>query len=58
MEIFLYQNSLTRLIIRFNYATKGDLVDQERKLVKSGLERHFHHIEIMSDNKVKDFRSC
>ena len=36
-------------------ATKGDLLDQERKLVKSGLEKHFHHIEIMSDKKVSDY---
>lgn len=30
-------------------ATKGDLLDQERKLNNSGLENYFHHIEIMSD---------
>ena len=30
-------------------ATKGDLLEQERKLEKSGLARFFHHIEIMSD---------
>jgi len=30
-------------------ATKGDLLDQERKLIKSGLEPYFHHIEIVSD---------
>jgi len=30
-------------------ATKGDLLDQERKLIKSGLEKYFHHIEIVSD---------
>ena len=27
-------------------ATKGDLLDQERKLIKSGLEGYFHHIEV------------
>ena len=32
-------------------ATKGDLLDQERKLVKSGLIDFFHHIEIVSDKK-------
>ncbi len=32
-------------------ATKGDLLDQERKLRKSGLEHYFHHIEIMSEKK-------
>jgi putative hydrolase of the HAD superfamily len=36
-------------------ATKGDLLDQERKLKKSGLEHFFHHIEIMSDKKESDF---
>jgi putative hydrolase of the HAD superfamily len=40
---------------RLVMATKGDLVDQERKLKKSGLEKHFHHIEIMSDKQVKDY---
>jgi len=34
---------------RLILATKGDLLDQERKLKKSGLEGYFHHIEIMSD---------
>jgi len=36
-------------------ATKGDLLDQERKLKKSGLARYFHHIEIMSEKKEPDF---
>lgn len=40
---------------RLVMATKGDLLDQERKLVKSGLEKHFHHIEIMSDKKISDY---
>ena len=29
--------------------TKGDLRDQERKIAKSGLGRHFHAIEILSE---------
>ncbi len=33
-------------------ATKGDLLDQERKLRLSGLEKYFHHIEIMSDKQT------
>ncbi len=37
-------------------ATKGDLLDQERKLQKSGLEPFFHHIEIMSDKKEKNYQ--
>lgn len=41
---------------RLVLATKGDLLDQERKLKKSGLEHFFHHIEIMSDKKEDDFR--
>jgi len=36
-------------------ATKGDLLDQERKLIKSGSENHFHHIEVMSDKKSSDY---
>jgi len=40
---------------RLVVATKGDLLDQERKLKKSGLEPLFHHIEIMSDKKESDY---
>ena len=36
-------------------ATKGDLLDQERKLEKSNLLSYFHHIEVMSDKKEKDY---
>lgn len=41
---------------RLVLATKGDLLDQERKLKKSGLEKYFHHIEIMSEKKEPDFQ--
>ena len=34
---------------RLVVATKGDLLDQERKLRKSGIAHHFHHVEIMSE---------
>ncbi|MAZ26494.1 MAG: HAD family hydrolase [Cytophagaceae bacterium] len=37
-------------------ATKGDLLDQERKLVKSGLIDFFHHIEIVSDKKEMQYK--
>jgi putative hydrolase of the HAD superfamily len=37
-------------------ATKGDLLDQERKLRRSGVEHYFHHIEIMSDKKESDYQ--
>lgn len=40
---------------RLVMATKGDLIDQERKLKKSGLAGYFHHIEIMSEKKEPDF---
>lgn len=40
---------------RLVVATKGDLLDQERKLKKSGLAHYFHHIEIMSDKKESDY---
>ena len=42
--------------IRLILATKGDLLDQERKLEKSGLHKYFHHIEVMSDKKESDYR--
>lgn len=37
-------------------ATKGDLLDQQRKLTKSGLDHYFHHIEIMSDKQENDYK--
>jgi len=40
---------------RLVVATKGDLLDQERKLKKSGLGHYFHHIEIMSDKQESDY---
>ncbi len=40
---------------RLVVATKGDLLDQERKLIKSGLEKYFHHIEIVSDKTEKQY---
>ncbi len=36
--------------------TKGDLLDQERKLEKSGLSKYFHHVEVMSDKKEKNYK--
>ena len=37
-------------------ATKGDLLDQERKLIKSGLIDYFHHVEIVSDKKETQYK--
>lgn len=41
-----------RLIV----ATKGDLIDQERKLISSGLGIFFHHIEIMSEKNIANYQ--
>ena len=40
---------------RLILATKGDLLDQERKLEKSGLTNYFHHIEVLSDKKEANY---
>lgn len=36
-------------------ATKGDLLDQEGKMKRSGIASCFHHIEVMSDKKEADY---
>lgn len=40
---------------RLILATKGDLLDQERKLEKSGLLKYFHHIEVLSDKQEANY---
>jgi len=40
---------------RLVVATKGDLLDQERKLKKSGLGNYFHHIEVMSEKDEENY---
>jgi putative hydrolase of the HAD superfamily len=40
-----------RLIV----ATKGDLLDQERKMKRSSISSYFHHIEVMSDKKEQHY---
>lgn len=47
----LKAESRYRLVV----ATKGDLLDQERKLKRSGLTPYFDHIEIMSDKTEKEY---
>ncbi|RPI91855.1 MAG: HAD family hydrolase [Chloroflexi bacterium] len=37
--------------------TKGDLLDQERKLERSGLAKHFTAVEIVSDKSADTYRS-
>lgn len=44
-------NGQYRLVV----TTKGDLLDQERKLIKSGLAEYFHHIEIVSDKTEPEY---
>lgn len=44
-DVLLALKDKYRLVV----ATKGDLLDQERKLKKSGIGHYFHHIEIMSE---------
>ncbi|MBX2826602.1 MAG: HAD family hydrolase [Flavobacteriaceae bacterium] len=51
-ETLKYLSTKYRLVM----ATKGDLLDQERKLIKSGLEPYFHHIEIVSDKQPKHYQ--
>lgn len=41
---------------RLVVATKGDLLDQERKLRNSGISHYFHHIEVMSDKQEADYK--
>lgn len=36
--------------------TKGDLLDQERKLEASGLGAYFHHVEVMSDKTPEKYQ--
>jgi putative hydrolase of the HAD superfamily len=44
--------AMKRLVV----VTKGDLLDQERKLKASGLLPYFHHIEIVTEKKVSNYR--
>jgi putative hydrolase of the HAD superfamily len=50
-DVLKQLNGKYRLVM----ATKGDLLDQARKLHKSGLERYFHHIEIVSEKKEPEY---
>lgn len=51
------KDTLARLSEKYELilVTKGDLVDQERKLRLSKLENHFHHIEILSEKKPENY---
>ncbi len=47
---------LTQKGYKLIVATKGDLLDQERKLERSNLGKYFHHIEIMSDKQELNYQ--
>ncbi|HTP02365.1 MAG TPA: HAD family hydrolase [Anaerolineales bacterium] len=42
---------------RLMLITKGDLLDQETKIGRSGLAQHFQHIEIVSDKSAATYRA-
>ena len=50
-EVLTNLSKKYRLIL----ATKGDLLDQERKLERSGLIDYFHHIEVLSEKKEDNY---
>jgi len=42
---------------RLAVVTKGDLLDQQRKLHKSGVAKYFDHVEILSDKTELDYKN-
>ena len=50
-DVLIELSKRYRLIV----ATKGDLLDQERKLEKSGLLQYFHHIEVLSEKQESNY---
>jgi putative hydrolase of the HAD superfamily len=51
VEVLEQLNGSYRLIVM----TKGDLLDQERKIQRSGLLKYFHHVEVLSDKKEANY---
>lgn len=53
------EETLNALVGRYRLivVTKGDLLDQEQKLRRSGIEHLFHHVEIMSDKTDREYRA-
>ncbi|MEO0571372.1 MAG: HAD family hydrolase [Bacteroidota bacterium] len=52
-EVLQVLSEKYRLIV----LTKGDLLDQERKLEKSGLSKYFNHVEVLSDKKEGNYKN-
>ncbi|MEM7486242.1 MAG: HAD family hydrolase [Bacteroidota bacterium] len=50
-EVLAKLENKYRLIV----LTKGDLLDQERKLERSGISKYFHHVEVLSDKKEQNY---
>ncbi|MGV8812617.1 MAG: HAD family hydrolase [Gelidibacter sp.] len=50
-EVLITLSQDYRLIV----VTKGDLLDQERKLEKSKITHYFHHIEVVSDKQEANY---
>jgi len=50
-EVLEKLNGRYRLIV----LTKGDLLDQERKLNRSSLSNYFHHVEVLSDKNEENY---
>ncbi len=48
--------SLSKKGYKLIVVTKGDLLDQERKLAKADIDQYFHHIEIMSDKQEANYQ--
>ncbi len=51
-EVLIQLQNEFKLIV----VTKGDLLDQERKLEKSGILKYFHHVEVLSEKKPEDYK--
>lgn len=51
VEVLEKLNGRYRLIVM----TKGDLLDQERKIERSNLSKYFHHVEVLSDKKEANY---
>lgn len=51
------EDTLNALVGRYRLivVTKGDLLDQEQKLRRSGIEHLFHHVEIMSNKTDREY---
>jgi len=52
------ESTLKALYKKYNLVvvTKGDLLDQERKVGKSGISKYLHHIEILSEKDRQSYR--